>query len=75
MLTPLTLELTLALHEELQARFEQADRLRHKAVERAQYEADLARRRYLRVEIVDRGCHPAQGQGDRDPRALPRWRH
>ena len=53
-LTPLTLEVTLAVHQELQARFEEADRLRHKAVERAQYEADLARRRYMRVEPENR---------------------
>lgn len=53
-LTPLTLEVTLAVHQELQARFEEADRLRHQAVERAQYEADLARRRYMRVEPENR---------------------
>ena len=53
-LAPLTLEVTLAVHQELQARFEEADRLRHKAVERAQYEADLARRRYMRVEPENR---------------------
>jgi len=53
-LTPLTLEVTLAVHQELQTRFEQADQLRHKAVERAQYEADLARRRYMRVEPENR---------------------
>lgn len=53
-LTPLTLELTLAVHQELQARVEQADQLRYKAVERAQYEADLARRRYMRVEPENR---------------------
>jgi DNA invertase Pin-like site-specific DNA recombinase len=53
-LTPLTVEVTLAIHQELQARFEQADQLRHKAVERAQYEADLARRRYMQVEPENR---------------------
>jgi len=53
-LTPLTLEVTLAVHQELQIRFEQADQLRHKAVERAQYEADLARRRFMRVEPENR---------------------
>ena len=53
-LTPLTLELTLAVHQELQTRFEHADQLRHKAVERAQYEVDLARRRYMRVEPENR---------------------
>ena len=53
-LTPLTLELTLALQQELQARVAQADQLRHQAVERAQYEADLARRRYLQVAPENR---------------------
>ncbi len=53
-LTPLTLEVTLAVHQELQVRFEQADQQRYKAVERAQYESDLARRRYMRVEPENR---------------------
>ncbi|MBK5969357.1 MULTISPECIES: recombinase family protein [Thiorhodovibrio] len=53
-LTPVTVEVTLAIHQELQARFDQADQLRHKAVERAQHEADLARRRYMQVEPENR---------------------
>lgn len=53
-LTPLTLELTLAIHQELQTRFEQADQLRYQAVERAQYDADLARRRYMQVAPENR---------------------
>ena len=53
-LTPLTLEVTLAVHQELQMHFEKADQLRNKAVEQAQYEADLARRRYMRVEPENR---------------------
>lgn len=53
-LTPMTLDLSLAVHKELQARFEKADQLRYKAVERAQYEADLARRRYMKVEPENR---------------------
>ena len=40
---PLALEVTLAVQRELQSRMEEADRLRHKQVERAQYESDLAR--------------------------------
>jgi DNA invertase Pin-like site-specific DNA recombinase len=47
---PIALEVTLAVQRELQSRLEEADRLRHKQVERAQYEADLAQRRYLRVD-------------------------
>jgi DNA invertase Pin-like site-specific DNA recombinase len=53
-LTPLALEMTLALQQELQARVAQADQLRHQVVERAQYEADLARRRYMQVEPENR---------------------
>lgn len=53
-LTPMTLELTLAVQHQLESRFEEADALRHKAVERAQYEADLAQRRYMRVEPENR---------------------
>lgn len=48
--TPLTVELTLAIQEELQGRLAEADRLRRQHIERAQYEAELARRRYLRVD-------------------------
>lgn len=49
-LTPMSLEVTLAVEQELQARLDEADALRHQQVERARYEADLARRRYLRVD-------------------------
>ena len=53
-LTPLALEVTLAVEQELQARLDEADALRHKQVERARYEAELARRRYLRVDPDNR---------------------
>jgi Recombinase zinc beta ribbon domain/Recombinase len=52
--TPLTLEMTLAVQQELQARWNDADHLRHQQVERARYEAELARRRYLRVDPDNR---------------------
>lgn len=48
--TPVALEVALTVQQELQARLEEADRLRQKQVERAQYEADLACRRYMRVD-------------------------
>ncbi len=51
---PVALEVTLAVQRELQSRLEDADRLRHKQVERAQYESDLAQRRYLRVDPDNR---------------------
>jgi DNA invertase Pin-like site-specific DNA recombinase len=52
--TPLTLEITLTVQQELQVRFEETDRLHRLAVERARYEADLARRRYLQVDPANR---------------------
>src|SRR5215472_11347087 len=52
--SPVALEVALSVQQELQARLEEADRLRQKQVERAQYEADLARRRYMRVDPDNR---------------------
>jgi hypothetical protein len=52
--TPETLALTLAVQEELVSRATEAQRLRHLQVERAQYEADLAQRRYLKVDPDNR---------------------
>jgi hypothetical protein len=54
MLTPLTLEIALAVQQELQQRLDEADRLRQQHVERARYEADLARERFLRVDPKNR---------------------
>jgi hypothetical protein len=52
--TPLTLEIALTVQQELQVRFDETDRLHRRAVERARYEADLARRRYLQVDPANR---------------------
>lgn len=52
--TPLALEVALAVQEELNQRAEEADRLRRQQVERARYEADLARRRYMQVDPDNR---------------------
>jgi len=54
-LNPLAIEVSLAVQRELQSRIEEADCLRHKQVERAQYEADLAQRRYHCFVINTRG--------------------
>ena len=54
MMTPVTLEVALAVQHELQQRLDDADRLRHQQVERARYEADLAQRRYLQVDPNNR---------------------
>jgi hypothetical protein len=51
---PIALEVTLVVQRELQSRMQEADRLRHSQVERAQYESDLAQRRYLRVDPDNR---------------------
>jgi hypothetical protein len=48
--TPLTLEVALAVGDELRARAEEVDSLRRQHVERARYEAELAERRYRRVD-------------------------
>ena len=52
--TPLALEVTLTVQQEMQARLDEVDRLRKKQVERARYEADLAQRRYLHVDPTNR---------------------
>lgn len=49
-LTPLNLEVALAVGDELERRAEELDRLRRQHVERARYEAELAERRYRQVD-------------------------
>jgi DNA invertase Pin-like site-specific DNA recombinase len=53
-LTPLALETSLQIHEELQAQVQEAQRLRVQQVERARYAAELAQRRFLRVDPENR---------------------
>ena len=52
--TPMALEMTLAVQQEVQRRVDEADRLRNRQVERAQYETDLARQRYMHVDPANR---------------------
>jgi DNA invertase Pin-like site-specific DNA recombinase len=52
--TPLTLELALEVHAEVSRRFDEAQRLRTQRVERARYEAELARDRFLQVDPKNR---------------------
>ena len=52
--TPMSLEVALNVQQELQRRFEQTDRIRRQQVERAQYEASIARRRYMQVDPDNR---------------------
>jgi hypothetical protein len=44
------IDVAVAVHHELQARLDEADRLRYRQVERCRYEADLSRRRYSKVD-------------------------
>jgi len=53
-MSPLALEVALAVQQELQSRLDEADRSRQTNVQRARYEADLAQRRYLRVDPDNR---------------------
>jgi hypothetical protein len=52
--TPLALEVTLAVQHELQSRREEADALRKQQVERGRYEAELARARFMQVDPLNR---------------------
>ncbi len=52
--TPAALGMAIEVQQEIHARVDDADRLRAKAVERAQYEADAARRRFMRVDPDNR---------------------
>jgi len=51
---PVTLELAFAAQAELQTRLEEVARLRRQQVERAQYEADVARSRFMQVDPNNR---------------------
>lgn len=51
---PAALEVALAVQAEIAGRIEEADALRRSQLERARYEAELARRRYLKVDPDNR---------------------
>lgn len=53
-LAPAALEMTLAVQKELEARGQEADQLRRQQVERARYEAEQARRRFVHVDPANR---------------------
>lgn len=54
LMTPVAIDVALAVQQELQARLDEVDRLRKQQVERARYEAELAQRRYMRVDPDNR---------------------
>lgn len=54
MVTPMTLELALQVQKEIESRSAEHDAMRRQEVERARYECDLARRRYMQVDPDNR---------------------
>ena len=54
LMTPMTLDVSLAVQGELQARAAETDGLRRQHIERTRYDADLARRRYMKVDPDNR---------------------
>jgi DNA invertase Pin-like site-specific DNA recombinase len=54
LMTPMTIEVSLAVQDELEARAAESDTLRRRHIERTRYEADLAQRRYMKVDPDNR---------------------
>jgi hypothetical protein len=54
LMQPMTLQVAIAVQQEVEARVAETDALRRKHVERAQYEAELARRRFMKVDPDNR---------------------
>jgi DNA invertase Pin-like site-specific DNA recombinase len=52
--SPVALEVSLRVQEELERRLDEADRLRQQQLDRARYEAELARQRFLCVDPTNR---------------------
>jgi DNA invertase Pin-like site-specific DNA recombinase len=53
-MTPAAVELALEVRKEIEARYDEADQLRCRAIERAQVDADLAQRRFMMVDPSNR---------------------
>jgi hypothetical protein len=53
-MTPAAVELALEIRREIEARQQEADQLRCRAIERAQVEADLAQRRFMMIDPSNR---------------------
>jgi DNA invertase Pin-like site-specific DNA recombinase len=53
-MTPAAVELALEIRREIEARYNEADQLRYRAIERAQVDADLAQRRFMMVDPTNR---------------------
>jgi len=72
-MTPAAVELAFEIRREIEARYEEADRLRCRAIERAQIEADLAQRRFMLVDPNNRlVADTLEGEWNDKLRALAR---
>ncbi len=54
MIQPMTLEVSIAVQQELESRLDEAEQLRLQHVQRARHEADLARDRFMQVDPRNR---------------------
>ena len=53
-MTPAAVDLALEIRKEIEGRYDEADQLRCRAIERAQVDADLAQRRFMMVDPSNR---------------------
>jgi DNA invertase Pin-like site-specific DNA recombinase len=53
-MTPMAVQVALAVQQEIEARLQEAEQLRRQQVERARYQAEAARQRYLLVDPLNR---------------------
>ena len=53
-MTPAAVDLALEIRREIESRYDEADQLRCRAIERAQIDADLAQRRFMMVDPGNR---------------------
>jgi DNA invertase Pin-like site-specific DNA recombinase len=54
MMSPMTLEICIAVQKELEQRWQESDKLWEQQLERARYESELAKRRYMKVDPDNR---------------------
>ncbi len=54
LLSPASIEISIAVQKELEKRWEESDKLWQQQLERTKYEAELARRRYMKVDPDNR---------------------
>ena len=51
---PVTLEIAFTVQQEVQQRLKEADKLRYQKVQRAQYQSDLAKERFMNIDPRNR---------------------